>query len=182
MLGQTLNIEEVVENQSPLPYVLIQPLGLVIFLIAGLAELGRTPFDIHPAESEVVGGPFVEYSGAHWAVFFLAEYINTFAIAALTVLLFLGGWRIPFVSDDLTIAGSRSVPGEDLLCHPGHFLDTGHLPAPAHRSAYEPGLEGAGAAVLREHTSLRECTCSTAGPHGRFPSCQWRLWSPPSGA
>jgi NADH:ubiquinone oxidoreductase subunit H len=52
-----------------------------------------------------VGGPFVEYSGAHWSVFFLAEYINTFAIAALTVLLFLGGWRIPFVSDDLTVAG-----------------------------------------------------------------------------
>ena len=105
MLGQTLNIEKVVENQAPVPYILIQPLGMVIFLIAGLAELGRTPFDIHPAESEVVGGPFVEYSGAHWSVFFLAEYINTFAIAALTVLLFLGGWRIPFVSDDLTVAG-----------------------------------------------------------------------------
>ena len=58
-------------------------------------SLGRTPFDIHHAESEVVGGPFVEYSGAHWAVFFLAEYINTFTVAALTTLLFLGGWRWP---------------------------------------------------------------------------------------
>ena len=85
--------------------IALSVLSIVIFFIAGLAELGRTPFDIHPAESEVVGGPFVEYSGAHWSVFFLAEYINTFAIAALTVLLFLGGWRIPFVSDDLTVAG-----------------------------------------------------------------------------
>lgn len=71
------------------------PLGLVVLFIAGLAELGRTPFDIHHAESEVVGGPFVEYSGAHWAVFYLAEYMNTFFIATLTVLLFFGGWSWP---------------------------------------------------------------------------------------
>ena len=151
MLGQTLNIEEVVENQAPVPYILIQPLGMVIFLIAGLAELGRTPFDIHPAESEVVGGPFVEYSGAHWSVFFLAEYINTFAIAALTVLLFLGGWRIPVRLRRPHGGRSRSVPGEDVHGHPCHILDTGHLPAPAHRSADEPGMEGAGATFVREH-------------------------------
>ena len=95
MLSQSLNLEKVVDNQANWGNILIQPLGLFIFLTAGLAELGRTPFDIHHAESEVVGGPFVEYSGAHWSVFFLAEYINTFTIAALTVLLFLGGWRWP---------------------------------------------------------------------------------------
>ena len=86
---------EEVKGQSDYPYVVVFPLGLVIFFIAGLAEVGRTPFDIYHAESEVVGGPFVEYSGAHWSVFFLAEYINTFAIAALTALLFLGGWLGP---------------------------------------------------------------------------------------
>ena len=86
---------DVVRGQASVGYIFIQPLGLFIFFVAGLAELGRTPFDIHHAESEVVGGPFVEYSGAHWSVFFLAEYINTFTIAALTVLLFLGGWRWP---------------------------------------------------------------------------------------
>ena len=95
MLVQSLNLIEIVEAQVRWAHILIQPLGLFIFLTAGLAELGRTPFDIHHAESEVVGGPFVEYSGAHWAVFFLAEYINTFTIAALTVLLFLGGWLWP---------------------------------------------------------------------------------------
>ncbi|MBI2965844.1 MAG: NADH-quinone oxidoreductase subunit NuoH [Chloroflexi bacterium] len=82
-------------GQGGVPLALIMPLGLAIFFIAGLAELGRTPFDIHHAESEVVGGPFVEYSGAHWATFFLAEYMNTFFISALTVLLFFGGWSWP---------------------------------------------------------------------------------------
>lgn len=95
MLTQSLDLRVIVASQNPVPYILLLPLGLVIFFIAGLAELGRTPFDIYHAESEVVGGPFVEYSGAHWAVFFLAEYINTFAIAALAALLFLGGWLGP---------------------------------------------------------------------------------------
>ena len=100
MLAQSLNMREIVTGQSDYPYVLVQPLGLAIFFIAGLAEVGRTPFDIYFAESEIVGGPFVEYSGAHWSVFFLAEYINTFAIAALAVLLFLGGWSGPLLSDN----------------------------------------------------------------------------------
>ena len=103
MLAGTLNMVEIVEKQGSYPYALILPLGLVIFFIAGLAEVGRTPFDIYFAESEIVGGPFVEYSGAHWSVFFLAEYINTFAVAALTVLLFLGGWSGPFLSGDWDI-------------------------------------------------------------------------------
>ena len=98
MLAQSLNLQEIVNQQDTYVYALVQPLGLLIFFIAGLAEIGRTPFDIHPAESEVVGGPFVENSGAHWSIFFLAEYINTFAIAALTVLLFLGGRLLPGLS------------------------------------------------------------------------------------
>jgi len=82
-------------GQGGVPLALIMPLGLAIFFIAGLAELGRTPFDIHHAESEVVGGPFVEYSGAHWAAFYLSEYMNTFFISTLAVLLFFGGWSWP---------------------------------------------------------------------------------------
>ena len=110
MLAQSMNLVEIVNLQFPgvqggtgpeasvvnIPYVALLPLGALIFLIAGLAEVGRTPFDIYFAESEIVGGPFVEYSGAHWSVFFLAEYMNTFVIAALTVLLFLGGWYGPY--------------------------------------------------------------------------------------
>ena len=113
MMAQSLNLIDIANFQLPgiqsaapdaaaretgiqnIPFVVLQPLGMLIFLIAGLAEVGRTPFDIYFAESEIVGGPFVEYSGAHWSVFFLAEYMNTFVIAALTVLLFLGGWYGP---------------------------------------------------------------------------------------
>ena len=64
MLAQSLDLRVIVASQNPVLYVAILPLGLVIFFIAGLAEVGRTPFDIYHAESEVVGGPFVEYSGA----------------------------------------------------------------------------------------------------------------------
>ena len=98
MLAQSLDLRVIVASQQQIPYALLLPLGMVVFFIAGLAEVGRTPFDIYHAESEVVGGPFVEYSGAHWSVFFLAEYINTFAIAALVTLLFLGGWSWPWGS------------------------------------------------------------------------------------
>jgi NADH-quinone oxidoreductase subunit H len=109
MVAQSMDIREIVIAQVPItdielipkndvgiPFGVLMPLGLVVFLTAGLAEVGRTPFDIYFAESEIVGGPFVEYSGAHWSVFFLAEYMNTFMIAALTVLLFLGGWYGPY--------------------------------------------------------------------------------------
>ncbi len=115
MLAQSLNLIQIANLQFPgvqstvadmaefertstnIPFAVLQPLGLILFFIAGLAEVGRTPFDIYFAESEIVGGPFVEYSGAHWSVFFLAEYMNTFIIAALTVLLFLGGWYGPWL-------------------------------------------------------------------------------------
>ena len=99
MLPQSMNLVTIVEAQRVVPYAVLQPLGMAIFLIAGIAEVGRTPFDIYFAESEVVGGPFVEYSGAHWSVFFLAEYINTFAISALVAILFLGGWTFPLMPD-----------------------------------------------------------------------------------
>ncbi len=98
MLAESLDVREIVAGQGDYPYLVLQPLGLAIFFIAGLAEVGRTPFDIYYAESELVGGPFVEYSGAHWSAFFMAEYINTFAVAALVTLLFLGGWSGPGLS------------------------------------------------------------------------------------
>ena len=109
MLAQSLDLTVVVDGQANYGYALLQPLGLFLFLTAGLAELGRTPFDIHHAESEVVGGPFVEYSGAHWAAFFLAEYLNTFTVAALTVLMFFGGWRWPAMPFEGLAHSSLSV-------------------------------------------------------------------------
>lgn len=99
MLPQSLNLVTIVEDQRVIPYAVLQPLGLAIFLLAGIAEVGRTPFDIYFAESELVGGPFVEYSGAHWAVFYLAEYINTFTIGILVAILYLGGWTFPLMPE-----------------------------------------------------------------------------------
>ncbi len=98
MITLTVGGQETIRNlpgQHVIPFAFVQPLGLFIFFLAGLAEIGRTPFDIHHADSEVVGGPFVEYSGMHWSVFFLTEYMNTFTIGALTVILFFGGWSWP---------------------------------------------------------------------------------------
>ncbi len=95
MVAGSLDLREIVQQQSALPYALVQPLGMVLVLLAGLAEVGRTPFDIPSAESELMGGPLIEYSGIHWAMFFLAEYANTFALAALVSLLFLAGWNGP---------------------------------------------------------------------------------------
>ena len=99
MLAGTLNLTEIATGQESVRYLLLQPLALVIFLLAGLAEVGRSPFDIFQAESELVGGPFIEYSGAHWSIFFLAEYMNTFLVAALITIFFLGGWSGPLLPE-----------------------------------------------------------------------------------
>jgi NADH-quinone oxidoreductase subunit H len=95
MISGSLDLKVIVAEQDGLWFAVMQPLALILFLVAGLAEVARAPFDIPVAESEVVGGPFVEYSGMHWSMFSLAEYANTFAVAVLTTLLFLGGWRGP---------------------------------------------------------------------------------------
>ena len=99
MLAGTLNLTDIATGQGSAWYLLLQPLALVIFLLAGLAEVGRSPFDIFQAESELVGGPFIEYSGAHWSIFFLAEYMNTFLVAALITIFFLGGWSGPLLPE-----------------------------------------------------------------------------------
>ena len=96
MLRGTLNLRELVEHQAQVgPYLLWQPLGALIFMMGALAEVFRPPFDIPVAESEVLGGPMIEYSGMRWSLFFMAEYGNAFAFSALFVLLFLSGWVGP---------------------------------------------------------------------------------------
>ncbi|MBI2886411.1 MAG: NADH-quinone oxidoreductase subunit NuoH [Chloroflexi bacterium] len=97
LLAKTLNLQEVVELQATAPFLVLQPLGFLIFLISSLAELSRTPFDIPMAESEVVGGPMIEYSGMRWAMFFLAEYANLFVTSAVAAVVYLGGWLWPFL-------------------------------------------------------------------------------------
>jgi NADH-quinone oxidoreductase subunit H len=77
--------------------ILLQPIGFVVYFISATAELNRTPFDLMEAESEIVAGYHTEYSGVRFALFFLAEYLNAFAVAALGATLFFGGWLGPFL-------------------------------------------------------------------------------------
>ncbi|MBE4907308.1 NADH-quinone oxidoreductase subunit NuoH [Bacillus luteolus] len=89
----SLNLVDIVEAQENVWYIFLQPVGFLVFFIASIAELNRTPFDLPEAESELVAGFHVEYSGFRWAFFMLAEYVYLFAMAALTTVLFLGGWH-----------------------------------------------------------------------------------------
>ncbi|MBI2863315.1 MAG: NADH-quinone oxidoreductase subunit NuoH [Chloroflexi bacterium] len=95
MLAESLSLSEIVKKQDVFPFILVQPIAFVIYIVASLAELNRTPFDIPVAESEVIGGPHIEYSGMRWGTFYLAEYGNAFAIAAICATVFLGGWQGP---------------------------------------------------------------------------------------
>jgi NADH-quinone oxidoreductase subunit H len=74
---------------------------MVVFFIAGLAEIRRPPFDMPLADSELVFGYLTEYTGLRFALFILAEYAGIVVISALTTVLFLGGWRAPFLPDSL---------------------------------------------------------------------------------
>ncbi len=97
LLTGSLNLIDIVEAQSRTYwYILLQPVAFIIFMIASVAELNRTPFDLPEAESELVAGYHVEYSGFRFAFFMLAEYVYLFAMASLVTVLFLGGWYPPF--------------------------------------------------------------------------------------
>ena len=96
IVAGTLNLNEMVQGQSAVPNIVWQPMAFFIFFIAALAELNRTPFDIPVGESEVVGGPFVEYSGIRWSMFFLGEYAGMFIMSILAGAVFLGGYEWPF--------------------------------------------------------------------------------------
>jgi NADH-quinone oxidoreductase subunit H len=103
MIAGTLNLQEINKLQSgwfwnwyifsKFPFVF---LAFIIYFVASLAEVNRTPFDIPEAESELVAGYHTEYTGMKFAMFFLAEYANMFAVSAIASAVFLGGWNSPF--------------------------------------------------------------------------------------
>jgi len=99
MASGSLNIGDIIEGQAGgLSSWFIWPLLplFLVYFISGVAETNRAPFDVAEGESEIVAGFHVEYSGMAFAVFFLAEYANIILIAALTAIMFLGGWLSPF--------------------------------------------------------------------------------------
>ena len=99
MLAGTLDLNQIASLQGARPFILVQPLAFVIFFIAILSELHRAPFDIPVAESEIVGGYFVEYSGIRWSMFQLAEYTALWGFSIFGSVIFLGGWNFPFGSE-----------------------------------------------------------------------------------
>lgn len=98
LLTGSMNLNEIVAAQENGWFILWQPIAFVVFFIAAVAELNRVPFDLAEAESELVAGYFVEYTGFRWAFFMLAEYVYMFAMSALITVIFLGGWLpLPFL-------------------------------------------------------------------------------------
>jgi len=109
VMAGTMSLQGIVEQQQNgaifgwdgigNPFVFAQIIGFVLFLVAAQAELTQTPFDMPVAESELVAGYMVEYTGFRFLFFFIGEFGTAFAFAALAATLFLGGWAIPFVTD-----------------------------------------------------------------------------------
>jgi NADH-quinone oxidoreductase subunit H len=97
MYSGTLRMSEIVASQDTVWNVIPQFPAFVIYLVAGLAETNRPPFDLAEADAELVGGYNTEYGGGRFAAYFAAEYLNVLVVSGLTVTLFLGGWSLPFV-------------------------------------------------------------------------------------
>lgn len=103
LLTGSLNLLDIVAAQETIAFIFLQPIAFIVFFIAATAELNRTPFDLPEAESELVAGFHVEYSGFRWAFFMLSEYVYLFAMSGLITILFLGGWN--------AIPGLGFIPG-----------------------------------------------------------------------
>ena len=108
LLAGSMSVREVVDSQTgfwlgfiPKWYIFLQPLGFIIYAIAGVAETNRAPFDFPEAEQELVAGFNTEYSSVRFALFPQAEYINMVTMSAVATDLYLGGWHFPFVPEYL---------------------------------------------------------------------------------
>ncbi|HEU4894926.1 MAG TPA: NADH-quinone oxidoreductase subunit NuoH [Acidimicrobiia bacterium] len=103
ILAGTMSLQGIVQAQidAGYPYVIFQFVGFGIFMVASLAELSRIPFDMPIAESELVMGYLTEYSGFRFLFFFLAEFANMFTLSAIAATLFLGGYWLPGVPEDV---------------------------------------------------------------------------------
>ncbi len=97
ILAGSLRLGDIVEAQRPLWFIVLQPIGFGIFLVAGLAESRRIPFDLPEAESELVQGYHTEYASMKFALFYLGEYLDIVLIACIATVLFLGGWFGPWL-------------------------------------------------------------------------------------
>ena len=108
VIAGSLSLTEIVDGQGgtwlgfiPRWFIFLQPVGFIVYMISGIAETNRAPFDFPEAEQELVAGYHTEYSSMSFAMFFLAEYINMVTVSAVATDLFLGGWHGPFLPASL---------------------------------------------------------------------------------
>ena len=106
MIFESLSLQTIVQAQGELLWgfipkwgVVVQPIGCLLFLVAGIAETKRVPFDLPEGESEIIGY-FVEYSSMKFGLFMLTDFVETILIASLVTTLFFGGWQIPYLIRD----------------------------------------------------------------------------------
>jgi len=97
LLADSMSVKEIIEAQSRVWFIVWQPIGFLLFLIASIAEVNRAPFDMPEAEQELTAGYHVEYSGMKFALFFMAEYGKMIVVSFIAASLFLGGYLGPFV-------------------------------------------------------------------------------------
>jgi NADH-quinone oxidoreductase subunit H len=95
LLVGTMSMAQIVELQT-VPFIVVLPAAFIAYILAAAAETGRAPFDLVEADSEIVAGYMIEYSGLKFGWFYIAEYGNLLAVSAIATTLFLGGWRGPF--------------------------------------------------------------------------------------
>jgi NADH-quinone oxidoreductase subunit H len=110
MFARTLSLSGIIvaQGSDSIWYIVYQPAAFLLFLISGIAENNRAPFDLPEAESELVAGFHTEYSGMRWSLFFMAEYAAMVVVSAVATTVFLGGWYFPFVHR-LEVAGQHNL-------------------------------------------------------------------------
>jgi NADH-quinone oxidoreductase subunit H len=97
LVSGTMSIGGIVASQaSSVPFVILQPLGFLLYFTAAIAETNRAPFDLPEAEQELVAGYHTEYSGFRFGMYYIAEYVNVLTVSAIAATLFFGGWTGPF--------------------------------------------------------------------------------------
>jgi len=97
LVSGSMSIAQIVDQQShSVPFVILQPLGFLLYFTAAIAETNRAPFDLPEAEQELVAGYHTEYSGFRFALYYIAEYVNVLTVSAIAATLFFGGWLGPF--------------------------------------------------------------------------------------
>jgi NADH-quinone oxidoreductase subunit H len=131
----TVNLNEIARFQGELLFgcipmwgVILQPLGVVIFIVAAFAETNRTPFDLAEGESEIVAGYHVEYSSMKFALFFMGEYVAMFVSSAIIITLYFGGYQIPWLATETLVEYAKPVAALLMLFVPvATFFFTGWI-------------------------------------------------------